>query len=1312
MMSPAKHLGIQATSRILQVLWGTVCYGLIFLSWFRMTIPEIGEEDMKSNSIEMKRSLRKRYALLTPVVVWLGIVLMSSVVFAGNNEWTAQGPYGGSINSMVIDPTNSQTIYAATDGGGVFKTTNSGGTWVPVNSGITNAYVVALTVDPANGQNVYAGTNGGGIFKTINGGNSWVAVNAGLVNASIDAITIDPTNSQTLYAVTKIGGIFKSTNGGTDWSVIDSGTRVSIAIDPTNSQVIYAGSYSGSIYKTTNGGTSWVAVNIGLTNGKVHTLCIDPTNSQIVYAGTYGGGVFKTTNGGTTWTAVNTGITNSYVLALALDPTDAQTVYAGTGGGIFKSSNGGAGWVESNSGLTNVNILSVVINPINGQSIYAGTEGGVFKTVNGGTEWGDANSGIIAAKINTVAITANGQYMYTATNGGVYKTIDGGSTWSLVNSGITNTYVPTVAIDPIQSGVVYAGTFGGGVFKTTDAGATWLPVNDGLANKFVLSMVVDPLNSQTVYVGTNGGGAFKTMNGGGSWAAVNSGLSNVNVLSLAIDAIDSQVIYAGTFQGGIYRTSNGGTTWTTVNTGLTDPVVLALAIDPTNSQIVYAATFHGVYKSINSGGNWGEVLAGVSVDSLAIDPGDSRILYAGTSGGGVFRSTDGGGSWGVTNNGLTTGIVKSVIIGPRDSGIVYAGTWGGGVFSMTLPLPIVNGVCGNANSTAVSAKPTSNLCADNSMPEISGNGPWSWTCNGSHGGIDATCSAAVIYSPRAVISGIPASPIKAGTYSLSIGGEKIVAYKARLTKAGVAGSWPKAETPVASKITIPCSVAGEYKVEVIGRDSLGAWQGVESATVAAWTIDTTPPQTILGDIKPAPLSTETTPSFSFSSEEGATFECKVDRAPFVPCSSPFTAATLSDGRHSFMVRAKDSAGNYDLTPATYSWTIDTKPPVFSIYPLKPTNLTQIAISGTKEVGSTLIKTSPDSVTCTFSLKTTKASKTWSCIAEGYDENGTTTIEFAATDNAGNQSMRSVNIVHDSLPPDGTILVKGTESTDTYSGKVSVGLMLSCNGTGSDCSYMRFKNGEGKWSVWEAYKSSKLWKLSAANAEQRVWAEFKDAAGNVSATAIGDNIILDTIAPKNGVLAATQLEGNKIKLDWSGFSDSGSNIASYKLIRGISVPATCSGNSIAPLTSSDTMYVDSGAEGVTYHYRLCAVDSAGNVSTGVTAKARAIPEITKPTGTVLINSGATSTNKTAVTLEIYATDASRITGYCISNSSSCKTWTTIPGVDPLSIPVKGWTLVGGASGERTVTVWFRDAWGNVSEPVVDGIRFDTAQASVR
>ena len=62
--------------------------------------------------------------------------------------------------------------------------------------------------------------------------------------------------------------------------------------------------------------------------------------------------------------------------------------------------------------------------------------------------------------------------------------------------------------------------------------------------------------------------------------------------------------------------------------------------------------------------------------------------------------------------------------------------------------------------------------------------------------------------------------------------------------------------------------------------------------------------------------------FAFkSSEQGSTFECKLDGKRATRCKSPRTFKRLKLGRHTFRVWATDAAGNKDATPAKRSFRV-------------------------------------------------------------------------------------------------------------------------------------------------------------------------------------------------------------------------------------------------------------------------------------------------------------------------------------------------------------------------------------------------------
>ena len=182
--------------------------------------------------------------------------------------------------------------------------------------------------------------------------------------------------------------------------------------------------------------------------------------------------------------------------------------------------------------------------------------------------------------------------------------------------------------------------------------------------------------------------------------------------------------------------------------------------------------------------------------------------------------------------------------------------------------------------------------------------------------------------------------------------------------------------------------------------------------------DLDPPNTII-DSTPGSPTNDPTATFSFSStESGSSFECRVDSGSFAACSSPFTTAPLSDGEHSFRVRATDRAGNTDPTPAEHRFTVDRtapdKPTFTSTVPGSPANENAPLIRGTSDWPVTLY-TSAD---CTGAPVASGSSAEFSDpgIAVAVADDTITTFYATATDSLGKSSgcsTESVTYVEDS-----------------------------------------------------------------------------------------------------------------------------------------------------------------------------------------------------------------------------------------------------------------------------------------------------------
>jgi len=71
-----------------------------------------------------------------------------------------------------------------------------------------------------------------------------------------------------------------------------------------------------------------------------------------------------------------------------------------------------------------------------------------------------------------------------------------------------------------------------------------------------------------------------------------------------------------------------------------------------------------------------------------------------------------------------------------------------------------------------------------------------------------------------------------------------------------------------------------------------------------------------------------TAKFVFSSNEEVDFQCQLDSADFIPCEAKRDIEGLSNGVHTFSVKARDRAGNVESSPASYRWTVHVDAPLY------------------------------------------------------------------------------------------------------------------------------------------------------------------------------------------------------------------------------------------------------------------------------------------------------------------------------------------------------------------------------------------------
>jgi len=174
------------------------------------------------------------------------------------------------VVSIAMDPQRPHILYAGTTGG-AYRSKDGAATWQKINEGLIPPEILdaslalgvnSLVVDPVHTDTVYAGTTKG-LFKTTNQGESWMRIGQSLGDQYISCLSIDPRNPAVLYAGGR-AGIQKTSDGGRTWQLMNTGLKSlnirAIAISPLDSNVVYAGTNGSGLYRSEDGAKTWTQV--------------------------------------------------------------------------------------------------------------------------------------------------------------------------------------------------------------------------------------------------------------------------------------------------------------------------------------------------------------------------------------------------------------------------------------------------------------------------------------------------------------------------------------------------------------------------------------------------------------------------------------------------------------------------------------------------------------------------------------------------------------------------------------------------------------------------------------------------------------------------------------------------------------------------------------------------------------------------------------------------------------------------------------------------------------------------------------------
>ncbi len=561
----------------------------------------------------------------------------------GGNTWTLTGQNvfdRRTIAEIAVSPTSANTAYAAVSsfgvngvngGTGIFKTTDGGQTWTNTTASIsTSQQFSSVVIDPKNPQTVYAavgtlfGSSQNGVYKSTDGGNTWVAAGnfpGGTATGRIQ-LAIAKANPSVLYAAVpdpstgNSSNIYKSTDAGTTWTATSKppeyfGTQGwynnFITVSPTDPNIVFAGGSSnygaGGIIESRDGGNSWTSIKNGINGVSPHTdyhsatfdaqgrllvtndggiwrleiaipgsvrwtdlngnlqitqftgIALDPTDPNIAYGGSQDNGTEKF-NDALGWTQIRGG-DGGYV---RVDPTSPNTVYhTYTGTSLERSNDGGLTWVDASSGIQgNGNFYSFYQVDKNGRVLF-GTDR-INASSNKGQSWTQLSSPgqggwPSSGTVNAIAIAqTDTNVIYAAVNGALYVTTNNGSSWT--RSNVPGDKVAEVDVDPTNSKVAFAvrNAFGGGhVFKTTDGGQTWTDVSGTLPDIPTNTFALVKQASSDVLVAGNDIGVFASFDGGLTWSKFKKDFPSVQVVELEWNPT-TQILAAGTHGRGMFET--------------------------------------------------------------------------------------------------------------------------------------------------------------------------------------------------------------------------------------------------------------------------------------------------------------------------------------------------------------------------------------------------------------------------------------------------------------------------------------------------------------------------------------------------------------------------------------------------------------------------------------------------------------------------------------------------------------------------------------------------------------------------------------
>jgi len=270
--------------------------------------------------------------------------------------------------------------------------------------------------------------------------------------------------------------------------------------------------------------------------------------------------------------------------------------------------------------------------------------------------------------------------------------------------GMNGGTVECIAIDPKNSDVIYAGTWGNGIYKSKDGGQNWSKINQNLKSPYIYDIAIDPQNSQHILASVYKQGVNQSFNGGKTWRRTTGIPKGAVIYTIDFHPQNSSIVFIGLreptitypngtkdYPGGVFKSLDGGSTWVRKSGGLPYDYVYDLGIDPNNPDVIYTAMHDtGVYKTTDGGENWSSMNGtlppdDIDIRSVDINPVNSKVYIAHWDGDGFSYSDDGGFNWvRVASTDASNMFVYEVLVDQNHPSMVYLVT-AAGIYSCENP---------------------------------------------------------------------------------------------------------------------------------------------------------------------------------------------------------------------------------------------------------------------------------------------------------------------------------------------------------------------------------------------------------------------------------------------------------------------------------------------------------------------------------------------------------------------------------------------------------------------------------------------------